>query len=387
MKQFIKDKVREQLLNEVRIPFSMNLPADILGIKDVFKSNGYSLYVVGGAVRDFLLNVKIKDFDLATDAVPDSVERIMQEAGYRTLATGKSFGVINVFTDSGEYEIATFRTEVYTDADKRRPDSVTFTNIETDVKRRDLTINALFYDIDAHQVVDLVGGVSDLKKGIVRTVGSPIERFNEDKLRIMRSIRFAARFGSELDPEIDAALKIDANLEGISGERIRDEFIKGIKSAKSVVQFLEMLDKYHLFNWIFKGLHVNKEFIEDRNIVVLIAILLKGNNIGVIAKQLNNLKYSVDEVKSITFLLNLLHLTPETAVALKRQQKNAYTSNHQIIDFANREGLNSRLIHAFLHFELTVTGEEVMQQYNLKQGKELGGMINKLELDNFKKSL
>ena len=116
MKQFIKDKVREQLLNEVRIPFSMNLPADILGIKDVFKSNGYSLYVVGGAVRDFLLNVKIKDFDLATDAVPDSVERIMQEAGYRTLATGKSFGVINVYTDSGEYEIATFRTEVYTDA-------------------------------------------------------------------------------------------------------------------------------------------------------------------------------------------------------------------------------------------------------------------------------
>jgi tRNA nucleotidyltransferase/poly(A) polymerase len=386
MKLFIKDKVRKQLLNEVRIPFNMNLPADILGIKDVFKSNGYSLYVVGGAVRDAVLNKTQKDFDLATDAVPDSVERIMQEAGYRTLATGKSFGVINVYTDFGEYEIATFREDSST-GDGRRPDSVTFTNIETDVKRRDLTINALFYDIDAHQVVDLVGGVSDLKKGIVRTVGSPIERFTEDKLRILRAVRFAARFGSELDPEIDAALKRDASLEGISGERIRDEFIKGIKSAKSVVQFLEMLDRYHLFNWIFKGLHVNKEFIEDRNVVVLIAILLKGNNIGVIGKQLNNLKYSVDEVKSITFLLNLLHLTPETAVALKRQQKNAYTSNHQIIDFANREGLNQKLIHAFLHFELTVTGEEVMQQYNLKQGKELGDMINKLELDNFKKSL
>jgi len=111
MKQFIKDKVREQLLNEVRIPFSMNLPADILGIKDVFKSNGYSLYVVGGAVRDAIIGTAPKDFDLATDAVPDSVERIMQEAGYRTLATGKSFGVINVFTDSGEYEIATFRED------------------------------------------------------------------------------------------------------------------------------------------------------------------------------------------------------------------------------------------------------------------------------------
>ena len=385
MKNFIKDKVRQQLLNEVRIPFNLNLPADILGIKDVFKSNGYSLYVVGGAVRDAILNKIPKDFDLATDAVPDSVERIMQEAGYRTLATGKSFGVINVFTDAGEYEIATFRSDSST-GDGRRPDSVTFTNIETDVKRRDLTINALFYDIDAHQVVDLVGGVSDLKKGIVRTVGNPVERFTEDKLRILRSVRFAARFGSDLDSEIDTALQKDASLEGISGERIRDEFIKGVKSAKSVKHFLELLDRYHLFNWIFKGLHVNKEFIEDRNVVVLIAILLKGNSVSVLNKQLNNLKYSVDEVKSITFLLSLLHLTPETAVALKKQQKNSYTSRHQIIDFANREGLNQKLVHAFLNFELTVSGEEVMQKYNLKQGKELGDMINKLELDNFKKS-
>jgi len=89
----------------------MDLPADILQIKDVFKNNKYDLFVVGGAVRDAVLGKKPKDFDLATDAVPDVVERIMQAAGFRTLGTGKSFGVINVFTETGEYEIATFRSD------------------------------------------------------------------------------------------------------------------------------------------------------------------------------------------------------------------------------------------------------------------------------------
>jgi len=111
MKQLIKEKLREELLNESRLPFSMDLPADILQIKDVFKNNKYDLFVVGGAVRDAVLGKKPKDFDLATDAVPDVVERIMQAAGFRTLGTGKSFGVINVFTETGEYEIATFRSD------------------------------------------------------------------------------------------------------------------------------------------------------------------------------------------------------------------------------------------------------------------------------------
>ena len=269
----------------------------------------------------------------------------------------------------------------------RRPDAVTFTDIETDVKRRDLTINALFFDIDTNEIVDLVGGISDLQKGIVRTVGNPIERFNEDKLRKLRAIRLAGRFGSDLDPEIDAALQRDANLEGISGERIRDEFIKGITSAKSVKHFLEMLDRYHLFNWIFKGLHVNKNFIEDRDALIVISVLLKGNTQAVLNKQLNALKYTVDEIKGVTFLLNLLQLSPETAVVLKRQEKNAGVTLAQIFDFGKREGIKLNLLTAFGRFRLTVSGEDVMQKFGLKPGKQLGDMINKLETDNFIKSL
>lgn len=378
--------INEGLIMEQRMKYDMHIPKDILAIKDVFKKNGYKLYVVGGAVRDAILGKQPKDFDLATDAVPDKVEEIMAKAGFRTLPTGKAFGVINAFTNQGEYEIATFREDSST-GDGRRPDSVSFTNIEGDVKRRDLTINALFYDIDTQEVVDLVGGVNDLKNGVVRTVGSPEERFNEDRLRILRAVRFAGRFGSNLDPAVDAALMKDASLEGISGERIRDEFLKGINSSKSVTQYLKLIEKYGLFNWIFKGLKVSNEYTNRHDPILVISYLLKDNDPAVVNKQLNNLKYTIEEIRSITFLLNLLKLTPQTAVQLKRMQKNAGVNDGQIGAFGGAMDINFKLLKAFAEFKLTVNGEELMQQLNLKPSKELGDAINKAEFDNFIKLL
>lgn len=391
MKHKIKQILREGLMLEQRIKFDIPIPNDIKQIKDIFKKNGFKLYVVGGAVRDALLGKTPKDYDLATDAVPDKVEEMMKKAGLKTLPTGKAFGVINVFTDQGEYEIATFRTDVGTDG--RRPDSVTFTDIEGDVKRRDLTINALFFDIDTQEIVDLVGGVEDLKNGIVRTVGAPEDRFGEDRLRIMRAIRFAGRFGNELDPATDAALQKDASLQGISGERIRDEFLKGITSAKSQKHFFEMLDKYHLFDWIFKGLNVDKQFIAslgsynyDDNIVVL-ASLLKNNNLDTLRKKLNELKYSVEETKAVTFLIAMLKLDVDTAVTLKKAEQHSGVSQDQIRDFCGKQGVNGQLLDAFEDFRLMVSGPEIMDKTGLKPGKELGEAIHKAETENFKKLL
>ena len=382
MKQEIKQILREGLIVEQRIKFNLAIPTDIQEIKNVFKQNGFKLYVVGGAVRDALLSKEPKDFDLATDAVPDKVEDMMKEAGLRTLPTGKAFGVINVFTDQGEYEIATFRRDL---TGGRRPDAVSFTNIEGDVSRRDLTINALFYDIDTGEIVDLVGGVEDLKNGIVRTVGSAQDRFGEDRLRILRAIRFAGRFGSELDPETDAALQQDSSLEGISGERIRDEFIKGIQSAKSQKSFFKMLDKYNLFDWIFKGLDVDRDsFSNGDDYLILLARLLKNNNLDVIKKKLNELKYSVDENKAISFLIALLKLDENTAVTLKRAQQNSGVNPQQIKDFGKVEGIDQKLLNAFLSFRLTVSGQEVMDEMGIKPGPEVGKAVQKLETDNFK---
>jgi tRNA nucleotidyltransferase/poly(A) polymerase len=113
MKNEIKQILREGLIREERIKFAMNIPSDIIMISKIFKENNYEIMVVGGAVRDALLGKSPKDFDLATDAVPDKVEEMMKAAGLRTIATGKAFGVINVFTDQGEYEIATYREDIF----------------------------------------------------------------------------------------------------------------------------------------------------------------------------------------------------------------------------------------------------------------------------------
>jgi tRNA nucleotidyltransferase/poly(A) polymerase len=367
-----------------RVKFDMQLPKDILTIKDIFKTNGFQLFVVGGAVRDAVLGKEPKDFDLATNATPDQVEQMIQSAGFTTLATGKAFGVINVFTESGDFEIATFRIDV---GSGRRPDSVEFTTIEGDVSRRDLTINALFFDIETGEIVDLVGGLEDLRNGVIKTVGSAKDRFAEDRLRILRAIRFAARFGSMLSEDITTALIKDSSLEGISHERIRDEFLKGLKSAKSIRDFLIILDAFHMFDWIFPDLIVNHRFIIQDDPIVVMASLLKDNDKTFLAKQLNKLTFSTDEIKAILFLISLKELNVETAVEIKRKQKNSGISTDQILNFSTREGIPSQLIDSFLVFELSVTGEDVMRKKGLKPGPELGKTIMEIETANFFKLL
>jgi hypothetical protein len=146
----IKFKIKKQLYefvikkqineNEVRLKYDINLPDDILKIKDIFVKNGYELFLVGGSVRDILLNKVPKDYDLATDATPDEVERILEKDNYKTIPTGKAFGVINVITDNDEYEIATFRFELYSEKDKRRPESVALKRMQKNTTLTDAQI-------------------------------------------------------------------------------------------------------------------------------------------------------------------------------------------------------------------------------------------------------
>jgi tRNA nucleotidyltransferase/poly(A) polymerase len=271
----------------------------------------------------------------------------------------------------------------------RRPDSVVFTNIETDVLRRDLTCNALFYDLDTGEIVDLVGGLEDLKNGVVRMVGKAEDRINEDKLRIQRAIRFAARFGCELDGEIVSALEKDANLDGVSAERIRDEFLKGIKSAKSVKHFLEMLNRFNLFDWIFEDLLVNtSQFKYYNDPIIVISTLLMGNNIDILKTELNRLTYSKDEIKAITFLLSLDKMKTNSGLyQLKKQQKSAGVTNNQVLIIGDMLGISFRFLSAFLRFRLTVNGEELMEELNLKPGPILGQAIEEREITNFSKML
>ena len=271
----------------------------------------------------------------------------------------------------------------------RRPDAVEFTTIDQDVKRRDLTINALFYDIDSGEIVDLVGGVDDINKGIVRTVGSPEERFGEDRLRILRALRFAGRFGSDLEPNVDATLKQDSSLEGISKERIRDEFIKGLKTSKSAKYFLGLVDTYDMWGEILPGLSINKNYIDDKDVIINLATLLKDNDVSNLRGILNKLTYSNDEIKNIQFLINLNDMDADNVSTLKRMQRGVTLTDNQILDYAKHNGLDMNLINAFLKFNLSVKGGEAMQRYGLtkKDKSKIGQAIKDLEAEKFKELL
>jgi poly(A) polymerase len=183
---------------------------------------GFSAFWVGGCVRDFLLGREPGDYDIATSARPEQIEKLFK----RTVAVGKKFGVMVVVENKQQFQVATFRAEAdYQDG--RHPEHVTFANAGADAQRRDFTVNGLFYDPIKEKLHDWVGGEKDLRAKIIRTIGLPGERFAEDHLRLLRAVRFAAQLGFEIEPQTFAAVrKLAPKIELISAERIRDELIK-----------------------------------------------------------------------------------------------------------------------------------------------------------------
>ena len=372
----------------MRKQFNIELPEDILTIKDLFVAEGFKLFVVGGAVRDALLGKKPKDFDLATDAHPDEVERMLTPI-FKMLPIGEAFGIWQAMTPTGEFEIATFREDV---GEGRRPDTVEFTTIEGDVKRRDLTINALFFDIDAGEIVDLVGGLEDLNSRTIRAVGKAADRFKEDKLRILRAIRFVCRFDSVLEWNIVQAIHADntpISGDGIrlSNERIRDEFLKGLKTATSPIEFMRKLEVFGLTEWVFGDLKVIPCKLEIKDPIVLLAVILSENSIEDVKKVLNEQTFTNLEIKGITFLLKLADFTINSVVPTKKAQKNSGVSKDQMRTFAKDLNLDEDFLETFIQFELTVTGQFVMEEMGIEKGPKIGETMNDMEKTNFLKLL
>ena len=204
------------------------LREDALAVLTRLREAGHVAYFAGGCVRDELLGLTPKDYDVATDAPPDRVRKLFSN----TQAVGAAFGVILVRHRRSVVEVATFRTDgKYLDG--RRPEAVTFTTAEEDAKRRDFTINGMFLDPIENKVIDYVGGQEDLKNKVLRAIGDPNQRFEEDHLRLLRAIRFAARFGLTIERVTTAAIATHAkHLPRISPERIADE-LRQILTAPS----------------------------------------------------------------------------------------------------------------------------------------------------------
>lgn len=214
----------------------MTLPADVEKIISTLEASGHEAYAVGGCVRDCILSKTPHDWDITTSAQPKEVKGLFK----KTFDTGIEHGTVTVLIGKTGYEVTTYRIDGKYE-DGRHPSEVVFTaSLEEDLKRRDFTINAMAYN-PTRGLVDLFGGVEDLKKGIIKAVGNPIERFSEDALRMLRALRFAAQLGFDIEPATYEAIKTLApSLSKISAERIQVELVKLITSANPG----RMLDVY-----------------------------------------------------------------------------------------------------------------------------------------------
>ncbi len=369
------------------------IPQSVKDLNEIFKKSGKKLYLVGGSVRDFLTGDKPKDFDLATDALPDEVIKILQSYNYDFNLQGKSFGVVVVYTDDEPMgmEIATFREDI---SKGRNPEVKLGSTIEVDVKRRDLTYNALFYDLDKREIIDLTGGKDDLEKNITRMVGDPIERFEEDSLRILRAFRFASRYRHSLHIDTEKAIKKRKQLENIdpetgkmkriSQERVWEEITKAWKQAKDFNYYLNFFTKYDMWSEVFTGSNINTDLVESKYFVVVMANLFKKEHPnGLERKLVQEYKIESDLAKKIVFLISFLNFIPEDVYDFYKKKQQSGIEDSTILEWLKVNNINDKWMIKFIDYEPSVSAEELMSQGF--KGRELGIKIQEIEVEKFKK--
>lgn len=394
-----------KFITEKNIPIKIDLPDDIYDIKKEFDKYGKKIYVVGGAVRDLYQNRKPHDIDLATDALPEESAQILKGKFRISDEQGKSFGVIRIYTKSEPlgYELATFRKDISKGRDTKGDDpKVEIGNhitIEDDVKRRDLTANALFYDIDKGEIVDLVGGIDDIDKNIISAVGDASERFVEDRLRILRVFRFASRDQSKISKSTIEAIQKDkrlrnvSDIDDVSQERIGEEFIKAVdwasahKKIESLHYYLELLEKYNMFSEMFPGLDINIDNINTFNIFIIFALLFRDNDIEKLKNKLKEHKFSNTIADIVCFLLKMKKEIKDfdKISASYKEKLRCHVDNETILEFAKLYNFDDNYLRAFLKFQPKINAIELMKKGF--KGIGLGVEIKKREIEEFKKLL
>ena len=375
----------------------IDLPDNVKRIIDTLQQAGHEAYAVGGCVRDSLLQRDPEDWDITTSAKPSQVKKLFR----RTVDTGIEHGTVTVMFGREGYEVTTYRLDgVYEDG--RHPKNVTFTtSLEEDLKRRDFTINAMAYN-DGTGIVDLFHGMDDMAGKTIRAVGDPKERFSEDALRMLRALRFSAQLDYVIEPETERAItELRNNLEKISAERIRTEIQKLLLSdhpdrirgmhdlgiSSIVLQEYDELDEA-------SGDEIGHSLCRaDKAVDVRLSILLlpMKNARGI----LKRLKYDNETIRRVMILTE--HADEETELskpairhsivavgndlmpslfALKRalrHQPDAYIDTYEKLYreiLADNDCISLK--------DLAVTGTDLMNELNMKQGKELGSALQYL---------
>ncbi|WMJ77578.1 MULTISPECIES: CCA tRNA nucleotidyltransferase [unclassified Sedimentibacter] len=393
-----------------------NIPKEVKTALNILNKNGFEAYIVGGCVRDSLLGVVPNDWDITTSARPEEITKCFD--GFRTINTGLKHGTVTVIINGRQLEVTTYRIDgEYTD--NRRPDSVIFTkDVSCDLKRRDFTINSLAYNKGG--IIDLFGGARDIESKIVKCVGDPDERFNEDGLRILRALRFASVLDFNIDARTSSSIHSNRNLlSNISRERISTELNKLItgvnyydilKEYKDVIEvFIPEIANISEDNWSV----ILDSMGYGEGVVLRLALMLHETNEA--EKILRNLKYDGATIKSIKFIaahkdeevvpskvliktmlskigydnfVNLLKFKTAVFKALKREReleniKSAEKILNEIL--INKECYNLNM--------LEINGEDLIRE-GFTKGVVLGSVLNEIlklvieeKLENRKEAL
>lgn len=391
------------IINEHQeMSFVMDLPKEIQILNNAFKQSGYKLYIVGGAVRDVLLGKTPKDYDVTTVAKPEEVVNILNNYEIYNFPKGEAFGVVSAVINGEEFEIATFRSEKY-DGSGRRPTEVEYSTIEQDSERRDLTINALYYDMEDKKIIDFHNGIEDIKNRRVRTVKEPEDRFYEDRLRVMRAIRLKHVIGGDLDEKTKKAILKYNEMPGVSNERIRDEFYSGLKKSKDSKLFLKDLYDFGIMKRMFPKLSLNINFLDSKNPILVVSFILKNNTSDLIISVLTEMKYNNEEKKAVKFLIDFLNLFIEFSkinyylidinnfsklLSLKDSVKNIITKE-DFLKWAKINNLNENIANKFYDFkelkikDLPEVEDKIISGEIPAQSRELGLEIKNANFKRF----
>lgn len=391
----MKIKTYNQFITENKISAEIPLPNDIIEISNAYINAGKDIFLVGGAVRDFIQGIDPKDYDLVTNALPNESKEILKGFSISD-EQGKNFGVLRVYTkdEPTGYEIASYRRDISggrdTKGDDKKVEMGGDVTIEDDCNRRDLTINALFYDIKNKKIVDLVGGVDDIKNGVIRCVGDASKRFIEDRLRILRVFRFAARTGGRIDEKTSEDIKKDNRLRGVSTkddvsqERIWEEMKKAFKQSKSFKQYLEFFNEFDMWKEVFPNSKINTNIREAKKLTSYISNLFKFEDTSKLGNKMT-LEYKIegDIASKVVFLIDLLELTTENVFELYKKKVKCNVENTQIIDWLSTCGITESIFIKFIDYVPSVSSEYLMNKGF--KGKALGDEIKRLESEEFKK--
>lgn len=376
----------------------MNIPQDIKDIHEIMRAAGKQLFVVGGCVRDHLLGSNVKDYDMATDAMPEDITELLKNK-YRLDFTGKSFGVIRVYTKDCPtgYEIATFREDVSVG---RQPEVRLGATIAEDVKRRDFTINALFYDLDKCEIIDLVGGVEDIENGVLRCVGNPEERFNEDRLRVLRAIRFSLRFGMKIHEDTSEAIRKcrvlegpdkDGNIVPIVRERINEELFKAFDQLSQPLMYFLLLEDFGLLYQVTPGYYYPEKWVDSKTPEVIIASMYYPYTKSGEALEMSKLERRFkDEIKLPNKFIDGIKVLLDSANYINKKTEELHTYAFTIAKRRANLELTDEDMTLFLHwtlsmtelersthalalsaYKLSVTGQSLIQE-GMKEGPEMG---------------